>query len=250
MNRTIEHLAGAVDGAAEDPTPFHHLRLSDFFPRDLYADMLEAMPGREDYRRMSGRAAAGDVRTKLDLFPEALRHLPPPKRHVWETVSEALLSQPVREAIVRRLAPGLERRFQLEAGRVRTYAVPVLTRDLPGYRIGVHPDTRWKAVTLQIYLPPDRSIEHVGTVFHARNAQGGYEVAARMPFLPNSGYAFAVGDDTYHSVDTVGPEVRVRDSIMLTYFVDLSALQIVRNRARRWGNFVREEVRRMVGGAG
>ena len=41
-----------------------------------------------------------------------------------------------------------------------------------------------------------------------------------MPFSPNTGYAFAVGSDTWHSADPVGPEVKTRDSILHTYFVD------------------------------
>ena len=64
-----------------------------------------------------------------------------------------------------------------------------------------------------------------------------------MPFSPNTGYAFVVHDDTYHSVDTLGPEVRTRDSILLTYFVDHTRLQIFRNRARRFGNFLLNEIR-------
>ncbi len=64
-----------------------------------------------------------------------------------------------------------------------------------------------------------------------------------MRFAPNSGYAFAVGTDTWHSADPVGPEVKTRDSILLTYFVDNSLLQILRNRGKRFGNFILNEVR-------
>jgi hypothetical protein len=64
-----------------------------------------------------------------------------------------------------------------------------------------------------------------------------------MKFDPNSGYAFAVGDDTWHSVDTVGPEVESRDSILLTYFVDAGALRYLRNRGKRIGNLLRNEWR-------
>jgi hypothetical protein len=64
-----------------------------------------------------------------------------------------------------------------------------------------------------------------------------------MSFSPNTGYAFAVDKDTYHSVDTVGPEVNTRDSILLTYFVDRNPLQILRNRGKRLGNFILNEVR-------
>jgi hypothetical protein len=65
----------------------------------------------------------------------------------------------------------------------------------------------------------------------------------QMRFAPNSGYAFAVGDDTWHSADPVGPEVKTRDSILLTYFVDLGALRLLRNRGKRFGNFLLNEVR-------
>jgi len=64
-----------------------------------------------------------------------------------------------------------------------------------------------------------------------------------MSFLPNSGYAFVVDKDTYHSVDTVGPEVKVRDSILHTYFVDSFPLYFLRNRGRRIGNFILNEAR-------
>jgi len=247
--RTIEHVVAAIEAAEEGREPFRHLRITGVFPPDIYAAMLEAMPAKDDYRRMSGRAresrrsGGGDVRTKLDLLPEAIRQLRPEKRPVWEIVGEALRSKPVRDAWMRRLAPGLERRFGAGHPKVGMYPVPILTRDVPGYRIGVHPDTRYKGMTIQLYLPRDRSIEHVGTVFHERNADGSYREVTRMRFAPNTGYAFAVGTDTYHSVDTVGPEVRTRDSILLTYFVDNSLLRKLHNRGKRFGNFVLTEAR-------
>lgn len=242
--RAIEHLCGAIAAAAEDSEPFAHLRLVDVFPENIYAAMLGAMPAGEDYRRMSGRArSAGrrDVRTKLDLLPESIANLPSGKRPVWEIVGQALRSEPVRDAFMRKLAPGLHRRFG--QANVGMYPLPILARDVPGYRIGVHPDTRWKGMTVQIYLPRDDSIEHVGTVFHRRGVDGSYAAALRMPFRPNTGYAFAVGDDTYHSVDTVGPEVSTRDSILLTYYVDRTLFEKAHNRSKRLGNLLLAKVR-------
>ena len=64
-----------------------------------------------------------------------------------------------------------------------------------------------------------------------------------MTFAPNTGYAFAVGADTWHSADRIGPEVATRDSILLTYFVDAGALRFLRNRGKRVGNFILSEVR-------
>ena len=249
LNKTIEHAVRSIDAASEGEEPFHHLRLRDFFPAELYAAMVEKMPASDDYRGMSGRARKDTqrdgvaTRTKIDLFPESLRRLPDAKRPVWDRVTAALRSPRVTEAFVHRLAPSLEQRFGARYRSLTFYPIPSLTRDVPGYRIGIHPDTRWKGITVQLYLPRDESIAHVGTLFHRKigpNKQ--YEVAARMPFTPNSGYAFAVGPETYHSVDPVGPEVITRDSILLTYFVDDTLVQRVQNRAKRLGNAVRSLV--------
>jgi hypothetical protein len=207
------------------------------------------MPERQDYRQMSGRTKStrtmdgGGTRTKLDLFPEFIRHLPANKQEVWSVVGKALCSREVREAFRRQLAPGLEERFGPKYRTVGMYPIPILTRDVPGYSIGIHPDTHWKGMTIQLYLPRDLSIKHVGTVFHRRTGEKAYERAIQMPFAPNTGYAFAVGKNTYHSADKLGPEVHTRDSILLTYFVDGSPLQLLRNRVRRFGNFVRNEFR-------
>jgi len=237
VSRTIDHVAGVIDGAPVRDEPFHHLVFSSVFPADVYAALLDAMPERGDYGRMSGRAKAS-ARTKVDLFPEGVMRLPQEKKTVWGAVGQVLRSPRIRDAWVRRLAPGLERRFGSRYGSVDLYATPILTRDVPGYRIGIHPDTRWKGITVQIYLPRDDSISHVGTVFHRRDPDGRFQAAARMSFVPNTGYAFAVGSDTWHSVDVVGPEVSTRDSILLTYFVD-QGWQVAQNRCKRLGCLAR-----------
>ena len=249
LNRIIDHVAAAIDASPQGRDPFYHLQLVNIFPPDLYAQMMDAMPVASDYRAMSGRTKStrtmngGGTRVKIDLFPEYIRHLPPEKRKVWKVVGKALCSKKVREAFRRRLAPGLERRYGPSYKRVGMYPIPILTRDVPGYKIGIHPDTHWKGMTIQLYLPRDNSIKHVGTIFHSRNADKTYNKASQMSFSPNTGYAFAVDKDTYHSVDTVGPEVNTRDSILLTYFVDKNPLQILRNRGKRLGNFILNEVR-------
>jgi hypothetical protein len=246
------HVVHAIDSAPALAEPFAHLQLANVFPPDAYAEMIGSMPDQRDYRAMSGRAKSMPAdggkltRTKIDLFPEFIRHLPAAKRAIWSAVGSALCSPEVREAFRRRLAPGLEKRFGAGWRDVGMYPIPILTRDVAGYRIGIHPDTRRKGMTIQLYLPPDRSIEHVGTVFHRRTEGKNYEKAAQMSFSPNVGYAFAVGADTYHSVETVGPEVRTRDSILLTYFVDETFVQVLHNRAKRVGNFLLNEARSLA----
>jgi hypothetical protein len=245
-------VANSVDTAAAFETPFFHLVFDRVFPDDIYAMMLAAMPDASDYRPMHGRSKGHDLtdgthtRVKIDLFPEYIRHLPSQKRRVWDIVGRALCSEPVKDAFVRRLAPALARRFGADYGKVGFYPIPVLTRDIPGYLITPHTDTHWKGITVQLYLPRDASTAHIGTIFHEKLQAGGLAKRTQMKFAPNTGYAFAVGEDTWHSADRVGPEVKTRDSILLTYFVDAGALRFLRNRGKRFGNFLGSEVRNRV----
>ena len=246
-------VAASIDAAQSGDAPFYHLMLGHVFPENTYAAMLAAMPLASDYRPMSGRAKGNDMadgthtRVKIDLFPEYIRGLPAEKRAVWDVVGGALCSAAVRDAFVRKLAPGLSARFGAGFAKVGMYPVPILTRDIPGYRITPHPDTHWKGITVQLYLPRDDSATHIGTIFHERLPDGSMPKRKQMRFAPNTGYAFAVDKETWHSADPVGTEVTTRDSILLTYFVDAGPLRYLRNRGKRVGNFVLNEFRRTSG---
>jgi len=249
VERLCDFIVTSVDAATSSDAPFTHLVFDRVFPDDVYASMLANMPEAADYRPMHGRSKGHDLadgthtRVKIDLFPEYIRHLPPQKRAVWDLVGRALCARPVRDAFVRRLATPLERRFGACFAKTGMYPIPILTRDIPGYLITPHTDTRWKGITVQLYLPRNRSTAHIGTIFHEKLADGSLPKRTQMSFVPNSGYAFAVGTDTWHSADPVGPEVRTRDSILLTYFVDAGLLRFLRNRGKRFGNFALNEVR-------
>ncbi len=247
----IAHVVGAVDAAEAFEKPFFHLKYRDVFPEAIYGRMIRALPVAADYRPLPGRnnvnirADGAATRVKIDLFPEYIRHLPREKREIWAVVGRALTSAEVQEAFRRRLAPGLEKRFGAGWREVGMYPIPVLTRDIPGYRITPHTDTHWKGMTIQLYLPQDDAHPDIGTIFHGRDAGGNLTKDTQMRFVPNSGYAFAVGDDTWHSADPVGEEIDTRDSILLTYFVDAGLLRFLRNRAKRVGNLVLNEVRQL-----
>ena len=238
----------SVDQARSVEEPFFHLEFDRVFPGDVYDAMLANMPDPADYRPMSGRVKSRtDVptRVKIDLFPELLRHLRGYKRLVWSSVGHTLCSRAVKESLIRRLAQGLSRRFGPHYGDVGFYPVPILTRDIAGYSISPHTDTLWKGITVQFYLPSDESAVNVGTVFHSKRPDGSLTRQTQMRFAPNTGYAFAVGHDTWHSVDEVGPGVCSRDSILLTYYVDAGLLRVLRNRGRRLGNLLLSEVRHL-----
>ncbi len=247
--RLSDFIVQSIEAARAVEQPFYHLEFDRVFPEDVYARMLALMPVTGDYRPMHGRSKGHDLadgthtRVKIDLFPEYIRSLPPEKRALWDVVGRALCSEEVKRAFVRRLAPGLKKRFGENYARVGMYPIPILTRDIPGYRIPPHTDTHWKGITVQLYLPADDANTDVGTIFHERLADGAMPKRRQMPFAPNTGYAFAVGDDTWHSADPVHDRIKTRDSILLTYFVDQGFLRKLRNRGKRLGNFVLNEIR-------
>lgn len=252
VRNVIDGVVANIEAARAVETPFFHLEFDRVFPDEVYAVMVERMPSSADYRPLPGRNKGNiredgsSTRVKIDLFPEYTRHLPPDKRAVWDLVGRALCSSEVQAALMRRLAPGLRRRFGEGFADIGMYPIPVLTRDIPGYRITPHTDTQWKGITVQFYLPRDDANTHIGTIFHDRLPDGSLPKATQMKFARNSGYAFAVGDNTWHSADPVGAEVETRDSILLTYFVDAGLLRFLRNRGKRVGNFVRNEVKHLV----
>jgi hypothetical protein len=246
--RLSDFVAQSVDAARAVDKPFFHLEFDRVFPDDVYAQMLALMPNSGDYRPMHGRSKVEGTptRVKIDLFPEYIRNLPAEKRALWDIVGRALCAEKVKQAFIRRLAPGLSKRFGAGFATTGMYPIPILTRDIPGYLIPPHTDTRWKGITVQLYLPRDEAHTNIGTIFHEKLADGSLPKRAQMRFAPNTGYAFAVGEDSWHSADPVGPEVTTRDSILLTYFVDSGLLRIVRNRGKRIGNFLGNELRQRL----
>ena len=130
-----DHVVSAIEAAEASTEPFYHLIIDGVFPDDVYTQLLDLMPTAKDYRALPGRhndnirGDGSSTRVKIDLFPEYLRHLPPRHRELWSRIGDALRSEAVRQAFVKRLAPALKRRFGDGYESVGMYPVPMLTRD-------------------------------------------------------------------------------------------------------------------------
>jgi len=110
-------------------------------------------------RPMHGRSKGHDLddgthtRVKIDLFRNTSQSAAG-KRALWDVVGRALCSDKVRQAFIRRLAPGLKKRFGdafAKVGCIRSDPHP----RHPRYMIPPHTDTKWKGITVQLYLPAD-----------------------------------------------------------------------------------------------
>ncbi len=221
--KALDHLLATIGTAAVSRDPFVHIRLHDAFPESFYAEMLARLPADRSYSELKHTDAmqsdGRSARLQFAFSARELAALEPPARQFWSEVRAMLTDRRVDAALRRALAPGLRQRFADKADRVPLRPVPTLIRDLDGYRIGVHTDIFQKAITCQFYLPEDASRPALGTTFCRRGADGRPREAMTLPFVPRSGYAFAVTKDSLHEVRRLDLDGRPRNSLMLTYYL-------------------------------
>jgi hypothetical protein len=219
QQRIASHLAGVIAATPVDSAPFDHLVIENVFPPDVYARLRELLPADTYYRELKHSDAmlpdGRSARLQFPLLPENSARLAEPARSFWNAVAAALHSAQVEAAYRVKFRATLERVTGKSMDRIRLRPYTTLFRDLGGYRISIHPDSPRKAITTQYYLPADDSQLHLGTVFHTKRADGTFEIARSMRFAPNSGYAFAVTLDSFHSVNPMRPDDRPRDSLMV-----------------------------------
>lgn len=233
-----QQLVDAVDRAALRSEPFDHITIEGVLDGPSYQALLDALPEPHFYHGLMHQDAVrkdgSSTRLRMYLYPELLDRLPDEQRRAWIPVAEALCSPELELAFKRKFRRALEERFGKAVENIGIYPVPILLRDQPGYRIGIHSDVRKKAITVQFYLPRDASQRHIGTIFHESNSGPGAERTTQMPFMPASGYAFPVSLTTsWHSAAATSAEDGERVSMMVTYYVADSPLRRLYWKARR-----------------
>jgi hypothetical protein len=226
------HAVASIEAADHFSFPFPHIVFSNFFPADLYRDLVRNIPT-EGYDPITSTG----TRVALRLYGENIGKIDPALRSAWAAVSTMLTSTELEGAIRARLHDGLEIRARGDkvprVDDLKLVAKPVVYRDTDGYRIKPHPDTRKKVVTMQLYCPADGSQEVLGTTLYRASVKGLFHVRSyclepvkTIPFLPNVGYAFVVLK-AYHSVTKMSwhgrPPIktdRPRISILNTFYMN------------------------------
>lgn len=219
----VDQLIGAVQNSVSSEIPFCHRILQHLFANELYEKMQRLMPPDASYHELRHRDAiqldGSSARLEFGFSQRELQKLAPEQMSFWETIGMALRSQRLVQAFREALRPGLERRFGNRWHDFEVNPTPLLVRDLRGYKISIHQDIVQKAMTVQFYLPQDDSQRHLGTSFYSRMPDKSFTKIKQMKFLPNTGYAFAVGDNTWHGVDQVCNEDGIRNSLMIIYYL-------------------------------
>jgi hypothetical protein len=236
--RLQKHLAALVETTPMDIAPFPHLELSNVFPAELYSEVIDNLPETRFYGELkhadallpNGRSA----RRKLELRPARLRCLPSKLCVFWTAIAEALTSKMVMQAYRSKFSQILAERRSDSLVNAPFRPAAMLLRDLAGYKISIHTDSFRKAITTQYYLPRDFSQAHLGTSFHT-DEKGIFTNSRTLEFAPNTGYAFPVTENSWHSVQQTSDTHGERNSIMLIYYVDQGLLGESINWAKQFG---------------
>ena len=216
----VARIVQRIRNANVDQVPSPNIFMEDMLPAAVYRELLARLPGDDVLDPIDHPdAVTGDgrcTRYLLDLTPASLERVKLEDRAFWEAMIAVFTAPEITKAIVEKYEPTLRARF--DGAVPELVAVPILYRDLPGYRIGIHPDTAAKIATMQFYLPEDESQLHLGTTFHCRTADG-FQRHKTNAFKPNSAYSFVRSEESWHSVDELGVEEKVRNTIALTFYI-------------------------------
>jgi hypothetical protein len=217
-------LAQKITAAPLRTAPFGHIYHENVFHATRYEEILRNLPDSRYYDELRHPDAlqpnGKSARLSFGLFPENIRRLPPAQCDFWQAFTRDMTSPEVETAFKAKFKKILEEHCQRRLEKIKIHPRPMLLRDIAGYKISIHPDTPRKAITTQYYLPADQSQRPLGTVLHERLPQGGFNEVLTLPFAPNSGYAFAVTPESWHSVKVMNGSGTPRNSLMVTYFYD------------------------------
>lgn len=218
----LESVTRAIAAAPLEMEPFGHIRLEGIFPDGVFDQIVSNLPPHDFYaEQMHKDAMMADghsTRLRFELERDNVARLPSALRDFWNDVITNFESKELENAFKRKFAPVLQSRFGRDPDDVDVEQRLVLFRDLPGYKISVHPDNDDKVITAQFYLPTSAAQSHIGTSFHQRGETGELEKVKTLAFTPNSGYSFAVTADSWHSVVPLTEADGPRNSLMAIFY--------------------------------
>jgi len=193
------HSISEIDSVSCCTGPYNHIYIDNFFSPEVYKKIQEALPGIEYEEIEKTRGTKGYPKRFTGKVPEFLYDI---------------------------LCDGSFKKSLLEKFGIvdDNYSEDILlVRDYEGYAIPPHTDSTSKIITVLIYLPEDNSLENEGTAIYVPKVEGfickkglhynfeDFNKVKTMPFRPNSMFAFARTDNSFHGV---APSKGVRNVLL------------------------------------
>lgn len=225
-----EHLIRSIEATPLREDPFPHIFIADCFPKDIYEALIANLPDDDFYEPLIHKDSVRDdgtsPRSQAPLSEDRLPLLPEGEvRNLWTAATRATQAPDVKLALLRKLEPGIRERFTEPLEEIVAYSRPALNRDVPGYKILPHPDTKAKVLSGLIYLPTSGSQEGLGTSVYTRKRgipgfKPRFELVDTLPFAPNHGLVFAVTKRSFHGREPTPEKSGIRNYFALTYYSD------------------------------
>jgi hypothetical protein len=222
--RLAERLAALVAAAPIEPVPGPYIFLENFFPDDLYAEILRHFPLTAPFFKEkvhpTGERYFGSYPERMEIALGDLRELSPVAAF-WEEIFRALKSEAFFTALLEKFRPGFEARFGKAATpalRERIARTMLLCHHRPGFHVGPHTDAPRKVLSCVINCAERPGLEHLGTVMYLPRRKGLasdgtehlnpalFDRVRTVPFRPNSALIFLRDDALFHGVELVTAE--------------------------------------------
>ncbi len=223
------YVAQRIQSVRIQAEPFPHFYVTDVFPADFYAEMLNRLPTDNEFLPLLAGGATSETATSdrysLRFRTPEMERLGDAKRAFWGEVSEWLLGDEFLSAMASYIYPQLRLRF-FGQDDLAFRSAGSLSRTKQGFFVGPHTDAQHKVFTIIFYLPrDDRFVDYGTSMWRPREpgftCLGGphhkfdrFEKVATMPFVPNSLFGFVKTEDSFHAVEPIVPPDFVRDTMV------------------------------------
>ena len=240
----LDYTANKIANATMKNDPYQHVYISEIFHKDVYRCMMDHLPTNN---KAYGRLKAGVERYMITLLSNK-RSMPgktsssgkfvpllsrDKDRHgfdadFWGAFAKAFGSERFRDLWLNLFDNTLSLRkadWRSFAGSNLGFKME-LNRDRGGFEIGPHTDSHGKWVTALYYLPRQERVGGGTCVVRSRSGrvQHGdsswetwndpdFEIVDRAAFHPNSVFAFAPCQSSWHAVERMSSSAAYRDTI-------------------------------------
>ena len=210
MKEVFEYVIKKIVDAQIIQEPYPHILISGIFPDEFYSVLLEQIPNTSTYT--SKPKYPGRKTMTLDNFDI----LDEEKKEFWKEIYGFLRSDKFTNILLEK--------FNISKKGISNL---FLHKDLENFEFRPHRDTHSKLVTYLFYLPKDSSLSQLGT--HMLIPKKGvvienitkhqdwelFETVKMSEYVPNSFFAFAPHENSFHAVKIDFPEdsVKKRDTI-------------------------------------
>jgi hypothetical protein len=205
MDKELQNLINSIEKSDYEDYPYEYLHAVNLFSDEFYNDILNHLPPDERFFHLMHPDAILDRERKIS----SRLHIDTQKLSgpLWKRVNDILQSKELKSTLLDR--------FRKTVRTSECSITSYLSRDKKQYKISPHPDTTLKIISVIIYLPNDNSHENLGTNILFED----FKLFKKVKFHRNSGIAFPVNSNSFHSVDPTPYEGKYdRNSLQCFYY--------------------------------